>query len=43
VQRLREFDRIEGRTLAIEYRWTGGRAERFAEIATEFVRLKSMC
>jgi hypothetical protein len=31
---------IEGRTIAIEYRWAEGRSERFAEIAAEFVRLK---
>jgi hypothetical protein len=40
VQRLRELDWIEGRTVAIEYRWADGRSERFAEIAAEFVRLK---
>ena len=40
VQRLRELGWIEGRTVAIEYRWGEGRAERHAEIAAEFVRLK---
>src|SRR5262245_2061938 len=40
VQRLRELSWIEGRTLAIEYRWAEGRSERFAEFAAEFVRLK---
>jgi putative ABC transport system substrate-binding protein len=40
VQRLRELGWIEGRTVAIEYRWSEGRRERFAEIAAEFVRLK---
>jgi putative ABC transport system substrate-binding protein len=40
VARLRELGWIEGRTVAIEYRWADGRSERFAEIATEFVRLK---
>jgi ABC-type uncharacterized transport system substrate-binding protein len=40
VQRLRELGWIEGRTIAIEYRWSEGREERFAEIAAEFVRLK---
>jgi hypothetical protein len=40
VQRLRELGWIEGRTIAIEYRWAEGRAERFAKIAAEFVRLK---
>ena len=40
VQRLRELGWIEGRTVAIEYRWAEARSERFAEIAAEFVRLK---
>jgi putative ABC transport system substrate-binding protein len=40
VQRLRELDWIEGRTVAIEYRWAEGRGERYSEIAAEFVRLK---
>src|SRR5205809_4879232 len=40
VQRLRELGWIEGRTVAIQYRWAEGRDERFAEIAAEFVRLK---
>jgi putative ABC transport system substrate-binding protein len=40
VQRLRELGWIEGRTVAIEYRWAEGRSERFAEIAGELVRLK---
>src|SRR5207237_1593810 len=40
VQRLRELGWIEGRTVAIEYRWAEGRSERYAEIAAEFVRLK---
>jgi putative ABC transport system substrate-binding protein len=39
-QRLRELGWIEGRTVAIEYRWGEGRRERFAEIAAEFVRRK---
>jgi putative tryptophan/tyrosine transport system substrate-binding protein len=39
VQRLRELGWIEGRTIAIEYRWAEGRGERYAEIAAEFVRL----
>jgi putative ABC transport system substrate-binding protein len=38
--RLRELGWIEGRTIAIEYRWSEGRAESAAEIAAEFVRLK---
>jgi putative tryptophan/tyrosine transport system substrate-binding protein len=40
VQRLRELGWIEGRTITIDYRWAEGRTERYAEIATEFVRLK---
>jgi putative ABC transport system substrate-binding protein len=40
VQRLRQLGWIEGRTVAIEYRWADGRSERFTEIAAEFVRLK---
>jgi len=40
VQRLRELGWIEGRTIAIEYRWAEGRTERFADLATELVRLK---
>ena len=40
VQRLRELGWVEGRNVAIEYRWAEGRNERYAEIATEFVRLK---
>jgi putative ABC transport system substrate-binding protein len=40
VQRLRELGWIEGRTVAIEYRWAEGRNERLAEVAAEFVRLK---
>jgi putative tryptophan/tyrosine transport system substrate-binding protein len=40
VQRLRELGWIEGRTVAIDYRWAEGREERFAEVAAELVRLK---
>jgi putative ABC transport system substrate-binding protein len=40
VQRLRELGWAEGRTIAIEYRWAEGRAERYAEFAREFARLK---
>jgi putative tryptophan/tyrosine transport system substrate-binding protein len=40
VQRLRDLGWIEGRTVAIEYRWAKGRSSRAAEIAAEFVRLK---
>jgi ABC-type uncharacterized transport system substrate-binding protein len=40
LQRLRELGWVEGRTIAIEYRWAEGRNERFAEFASEFVGLK---
>src|SRR5256885_17117275 len=40
VQRMRQLGWIEGRTVAIEYRWAENRTERYAEIAAEFVRLK---
>jgi putative tryptophan/tyrosine transport system substrate-binding protein len=40
VQRLRELDWIEGRNVAILYRWAEGRTERAPEIFAEFVRLK---
>ena len=40
VQRMHELGWIEGRTVAIEYRWAEGRGERYAEIAAEFIRLK---
>src|SRR5262249_45359220 len=39
VQRLRELGWVEGRTVAIEYRWAEGHPERFTEIAAELVRL----
>jgi len=40
VRRLHELGWIEGRTVAIEYRWAEGRTERFDELAAEFVRRK---
>jgi putative tryptophan/tyrosine transport system substrate-binding protein len=40
VARLRELGQVEGRNVAIEVRWAGGRSERYAEIIAEFVRLK---
>src|SRR5207245_9104482 len=40
VGRLHELGWMEGRNIAIEYRWAEGRTERFAEISSEFVRLK---
>ncbi len=39
VAHLRELGSIEGRTIAIEYRWDDGRPGRDAEVAAEFVRL----
>src|SRR3979490_62121 len=39
-QRLDELGWINGRTVAIEYRWSEGRSARFVEISEEFVRLK---
>jgi len=40
VHRLNELGWVEGKTVAIEYRWAEGRNDRFGEIAAEFVRLK---
>src|SRR5580658_6769793 len=40
VQRLHELGWIDGRTVAIEYRWSEGRPERVPEIAAELVRQK---
>lgn len=39
VNRLRELDWIEGRTVGIEYRWAEGQNNRYVEIAAELVRL----
>src|SRR5262249_48982072 len=39
MQRLREHGWIDGRNIAIEFRWAGGQNERYTEIAAEFVRL----
>jgi putative tryptophan/tyrosine transport system substrate-binding protein len=39
-QQLRTRGWMDGRTVAIEYRWAQGRPERLTEIALEFVRLK---
>ncbi|HMI14612.1 MAG TPA: ABC transporter substrate-binding protein, partial [Bradyrhizobium sp.] len=38
--RLHQLGWIEGRNVAIEYRWAEGRTERYAEIAAEFVGLR---
>jgi putative ABC transport system substrate-binding protein len=40
VERFAELGWVEGRTVAIEPRWSDGRAERVAEIAAELVRRK---
>jgi putative ABC transport system substrate-binding protein len=40
AQRLSQLGWIEGRTIAIEHRWSEGRPERIAEIAAEFARRK---
>jgi putative tryptophan/tyrosine transport system substrate-binding protein len=40
ARRLSELSWVDGRTVAMEYRWAGGRNERMTEIAAEFVRLK---
>src|SRR5262245_37455935 len=40
VQRLRELAWVDGRNVAIEYRWAEGRPERGSEIAAEFVRIR---
>jgi putative ABC transport system substrate-binding protein len=39
VRQLHELGWIEGRAVAIEYRWGEGRPERYTEIAAEFVQL----
>jgi ABC-type uncharacterized transport system substrate-binding protein len=40
-RRMRALGWIEGRDVTIEYRWGEGRADRFAELAAELVRLKA--
>ena len=40
VERLRDLGWIEGRTVAIEFRWAEGRSEHAARAVAEFVRLK---
>ena len=39
-QGLRDLGYVEGRTIAIEYRWAEGKPERMRELAEELVRLK---
>jgi hypothetical protein len=40
VQRLRELGWIEGRTVAIEYRWAEGRSGRFGEITADAAKCR---
>src|SRR5947209_7208539 len=40
VQRLRELSWIEGRNLAIEYRWAEGRSDRAESLVAELLKLK---
>ena len=40
LQSLRELGYVEGRNLVLEWRFSEGRDERFADFAAEFVRLK---
>jgi ABC-type uncharacterized transport system substrate-binding protein len=40
VQRMAGLGWVEGRTVAIEYRWAEGSSSRYEEIAAEFARLK---
>ena len=40
VERLDQLGWTDGRTIQIEYRWSEGRSERVAEIASELVHQK---
>jgi len=40
LQQLRELGWIDGRNIAIEYRWGEGRVQRYSDIAVEFINLK---
>jgi putative ABC transport system substrate-binding protein len=40
VQRMAELGWIEGRTVAIDYRWAEGSGSRYEEIAAEFAKLR---
>jgi hypothetical protein len=40
VQRLRELDWVEGRSVAIEYQWANGVTEHAGDVFAEFVRRK---
>src|SRR5882757_3268663 len=39
-QGLRDLGYVEGRNIAVEYRWAEGKPERMHELAEELVRLK---
>jgi putative ABC transport system substrate-binding protein len=41
VERLGQLGWVEGRNVTIEYRWAEGKEQGFAQIAAEFVRLKT--
>jgi putative ABC transport system substrate-binding protein len=41
VDRLGQLGWVDGRTVAIEYRWAEGKNENFVQIANEFVQLKT--
>src|SRR5215471_1907926 len=40
VERLRALGWVDGRSIAIEYRWSEGSPERVNEVAAEFIRMK---
>jgi putative tryptophan/tyrosine transport system substrate-binding protein len=40
VRRMHELNWLENQTIAIEYRWAEGKAERYSEIAAEFAKLR---
>lgn len=40
-KRLAELGWVPGQTIAVDYRWADGRAERYAEIAAEFAAMKA--